>query len=134
MKCLEGEAGELVMKLYIPKSFLRQAEKSQVSEESCKEAINKAEKGQIYADLGGGLIKQGIPRNNLSGARCARGIIFYRKGSVAVFLHLFPKSARDNLTKAELDQYLKLAETLERLTEAKLKELGETKGWKELEI
>jgi hypothetical protein len=49
-------------------------------------------------------------------------------------MHLFPKSARTNLTKAELDQYLKLAETLERLTEAKLKELGETKGWKELEI
>jgi hypothetical protein len=47
---------------------------------------------------------------------------------------LFPKSARTNLTKAELDKYLKLAETLERLTEAKLKELGETKGWKELEI
>lgn len=122
------------MKAYLPKSFLRQAEKSQVSENDCKAAIIKAEKGLIYADLGGGLIKQDIPRNNLSGARGARGIIFYRKGSVAVFLHLFPKSAKANLTKSESDLYLKLAETLERLTEAKLKELGETKGWKEIEI
>lgn len=122
------------MKVYLPKSFLRQTEKSQISENECKVAIIKAEKGLIYADLGGGLIKQDIPRNNLSGARGARGIIFYRKGNVAVFLHLFPKSARANLSKAELYQYLKLAETLEKLTEAKLKELGETKGWKELEI
>lgn len=122
------------MKVYLPKSFIRQTEKSQVSENDCKAAIIKAEKGLVYADLGGGLIKQDIPRNNLSGARGARGIIFYRKGSVAVFLHLFPKSARANLTKAELDQYLKLAETLEKLTEAKLKELGEAERWKELEI
>jgi hypothetical protein len=122
------------MRAYLPKLFLRQTKKSQVTESDCKGAVIKAEKGLIYANLGGGLIKQDIPRNNLSGARGARGIIFYRKGSVAVFLHLFPKSARTNLTKAELDKYLKLAETLERLTEAKLKELGETKGWKELEI
>jgi hypothetical protein len=47
---------------------------------------------------------------------------------------LLPKSARTNLSKAELDQYRKLAETLEWLTEAKLKELGEKIGWKELEI
>jgi hypothetical protein len=51
-----------------------------------------------------------------------------------VFLHLFPKSARSNLTKWDLDQYLKFSETLEKLIEAKLKELGETKGWKKLEL
>jgi len=44
---------------------------------------------------------------------------------------LFPKSARANLTKSDLDWYLEFAATLERLTEVKLKELGETKGWKE---
>lgn len=122
------------MRAYLPKLFLREIKKRQISEKDCKAAIVKAEKGLIYAKLGGGLIKQNIPRNNLSGARGARGIIFYRKGSVAVFLHLFPKSVKANLTKSELDQYLKLAETLEKLTEAKLKELGEKKGWKELEL
>lgn len=122
------------MKAYLTKEFIKDIKKSDVSEDDCKAAISKAEKGSIYADLGGGLIKQDIPRNNLGGARGARGIIFYKKGSVAVFLHLFPKSAKKNLTKADLEQFLKFAQLLGKLTEAQLRELSTTKGWKELKL
>jgi hypothetical protein len=51
-----------------------------------------------------------------------------------VFLHIFAKSRRANLTKSELSEYLKLARFLEGLTDTKLKELGATEGWRELKL
>jgi RelE toxin of RelE / RelB toxin-antitoxin system len=49
------------MKAYLPKSFQRQARNERVSDEDCREAIRKAERGLIDAILGGQLIKQRIP-------------------------------------------------------------------------
>jgi hypothetical protein len=51
-----------------------------------------------------------------------------------VFLHIFPKSRKANLTKSELAVYLKLARALEELTEVKLNELAATEGWRELKL
>lgn len=121
------------MRAYIPKTFWREAEKEGISEEDCKTAIKKAESGLIDANLGGGLIKQRIPRNNLGAARGSRAIVFYKRGKVAVFLHLFPKSAKANLTKAESAEFLELARFLERLTDIELKALGERRGWRKIE-
>ncbi len=122
------------MKAYLPKSFQREAKSDGVSNEDCQEAIRRAESGLIDADLGGRLIKQRIPRGGQGAARGLRTVIFYKRGEVAVFLHIFAKSDKANLRKSELAEYLKLAQSLEALTEAKLKELGATRGWKELEI
>lgn len=121
------------MKAYIPKSFGRDAEKQGISEEDCRVAIRKAESGLIDADLGGGLIKQRIPRDNLGAARGSRAIVFYKREKVAVFLHLFPKSAKANLKTSELAMYLEMARWLERLTELELTALGRERGWREIE-
>ena len=51
-----------------------------------------------------------------------------------MFLHIFPKNRKANLTKSELAEYLKLARVLEALAEAKLKELAATEGWRELKL
>ena len=48
------------MKAYLPKSFQREADSNGVSDEDCREAIRRAERGLIDADLGQGLIKQRI--------------------------------------------------------------------------
>ncbi|BDV32845.1 hypothetical protein SS37A_03740 [Methylocystis iwaonis] len=63
-----------------------------------------------------------------------RSVIFYKKQDVAVFLHIFSKSDKANLTKSELAEYMNLARSLEKLTEATLKELGAKRGWRELEL
>jgi len=57
----------------------------------------------------------------------------HRQGELVVFLHIFAKSRKANLTKSELTEYLKLARFLEALPEAKLKELV-AEGWRELEL
>jgi hypothetical protein len=51
-----------------------------------------------------------------------------------VFLHIFAKSRKANVTKSELTVSLKLARALEGLTEAKLKESAAAEGWRELKL
>ncbi|WP_400770279.1 type II toxin-antitoxin system RelE/ParE family toxin [Methylosinus sporium] len=122
------------MDIHIPKSLQREAKKAGISDEDCRTAIEKAERGLIDADLGGGLIKQRIPRGNLSPARGSRAIVFYRRGKLAVFLHLFSKSAKANLTDSELAEYLEFARILDRMTDVELQFLGEQRGWRKFEL
>ena len=122
------------MHVFLTRAFHRDAEHDGVTDGHCREAIRRAEKGLIDADLGGGLIKQRMATGNRGAAKGSRAVVFYRRAEVAVFLHVFPKSRKANLTKSELAVYLKLARVLEGLTEAKLKQLVATEGWKELEL
>jgi hypothetical protein len=121
------------MDVYLPKSFQREAKKNGISDEDCQEAIRRAERGDIDADLGGGLIKQRIPRGNRSAAKGSRAVAFHKRAEVAVLLHVYPKSRKASLRKSELTEYRVLAQSLKGLSKAKLKELGITKGWKKLE-
>jgi len=121
------------MYAYLTKSFAREAKQDGISDEDCKEAIRKAERGLIDADLGGGLIKQRIPRGNQGAAKGSRAVVFYKRGKVAVFLHIFPKSRKANLSKAELALYLKAAQELEKLTEKGFLALQAEKGWRAIE-
>jgi hypothetical protein len=122
------------MRMYLPKSFQREAKSDGITDEDCREAIRKAEKGLVDADLGGGLIKQRIPRGSLGAARGSRAVVFYQRGKIAVFLHIFPKSKKANLTKSELAAYLEAAKAYAKLTEAELIALSATRGWRELKI
>jgi hypothetical protein len=101
------------MKVLLPKSFQREASSDGVSDEDCKEAIRKAERGLIDADLGKGLIKLRIARGNRGAARGSRAVVFYKREKVAVFLHIFPKSKKANLTQSELAMYSRAAQDLQ---------------------
>ena len=48
------------MEIFKSKWFDRFARKERIEVASLREAVSRAEKGQIDADLGGGIIKQGI--------------------------------------------------------------------------
>lgn len=122
------------MHAYLTKSFVRDAERDGISDEECKQALLKAERGLIDANLGGGLIKQRIARGNQGAAKGSRAVVFYQRGKVAVFLHIFPKSRKANLSKTELAEYLKAARQLERLTEKQLLALQAERGWRAIEI
>jgi hypothetical protein len=122
------------MDAYLPKSFQREADGNGVSDEDCREAIRRAERGLIDADLGQGLIKQRISRGNQGAARGSRAVVFYRRGKVAVFLHIFPKSKKANLTKSELAMYSRAGQEFAKLTDKELTALSAKRGWRELEI
>jgi hypothetical protein len=76
------------------RSFHHEAAKEGLTDEDCQEAIRKAERGLVDADLGKGLIKQRIARGTRGAAKGSRAVVFYRRGQVAVFLHLFAKSQK----------------------------------------
>jgi len=98
-----------------------------IDDGSLREAIERAERGLIDADLGGGLIKQRVARRGQGRSGGYRMVVGYRVKDRAVFLLGFAKNERENI---EPDELLSLKETAEKwlsATEAKLQmevELG----------
>lgn len=66
------------------------------------EAITRAERGLVDADLGHGLIKQRIARAGGGKSGGFRTIIAYRQGDRAVFLYGFAKNEHDNVGVSDL--------------------------------
>ena len=69
---------------------------------SLREAIERAGRGSIDADLGGGIIKQRVARSGQGRSGGYRMLIAYRAGTRAVFLYAFAKNERENIDPDEL--------------------------------
>ncbi len=87
------------------------------------DAVRRAEKGQVDADLGGGVIKQRIARPGQGKSGGFRTIIFFRRGERAVFAYGFAKSARANIDADEEKQFKEAARYVLQLTEKQIEEL-----------
>ncbi|HRY02404.1 MAG TPA: type II toxin-antitoxin system RelE/ParE family toxin [Beijerinckiaceae bacterium] len=121
-----------LMHIFQNRSVARATRKEGVSDEACRKAIDDAEKGLIDADLGGGLIKQRIAREGNGKSGGYRSIIFYRRGDLAIMLHMFAKSDKANVSTAEREALGRLADELRALSLDQLRELVLTKGWREI--
>ncbi|MGA9069240.1 MAG: type II toxin-antitoxin system RelE/ParE family toxin [Terracidiphilus sp.] len=82
--------------------FARFARHERLTDVSLQEAIERAERGLIDADLGGGLIKLRVARQGQGRSGGYRVIVAYRTMSRAVFLFGFAKSKRENISSDEL--------------------------------
>ncbi|MWV23015.1 hypothetical protein FVE89_13620 [Methylobacterium sp. 2A] len=60
-------------------------------------------------------------------------MIFYRRGAVAVFLHMFAKNERANLSKKEQAAYHDYAEQLAKHTDEQFSRLVMELGWRRIE-
>lgn len=89
------------MRVFAVKDFQRFRRKERIKDEDLCEAIERAERGLVDADLGGGLIKQRIARSGQGRSGGYRSIIAYRQGDRAVFLFGFSKSKRANISQAD---------------------------------
>ena len=90
------------------KSLAKFARRERISDVSLKEAIDRAERGTIDADLGGGLIKQRVARQGQGRSGGYRMIVAYRMKSRAVFLYGFAKNERENIDVDELTSLRKI--------------------------
>ena len=88
-----------------------------------REAVARAEKGQIDADLGGEVIKQRIARPGQGKSKGYRTIIFFRRGTRAFFVYGFAKSQRANINNDEETRFKEAAKHVLALTEKQLAEL-----------
>ena len=97
------------MALYKLKAFARFARSENISDKSLAEAVERAGRGLVDADLGGGLIKQRVARKGQGRRGGYRVLIAFRFGDFAVFLFGFAKSAEDNLDDRQLDVLRRVA-------------------------
>ena len=110
-------------KVFKTRWFQRFARNGKIRDAVLLEAVARAEKGQVDADLGGGVIKQRIARPGQGKSGGYRTIILFREGERAVFMYGFAKSERANIDNDEEKQFKEAARHVLRLTEKKLTEL-----------
>jgi hypothetical protein len=108
------------MRLFKSKAFDRFAQSSKIKDADLWEAVERAEKGLIDADLGGKVIKQRIARDGEGKSGGFRSIIFYKTSERAVFVYGFKKSALDNIDSKELKNFKDSAKFVLKLSDKEL--------------
>lgn len=90
------------MRIFKTKWVARFVRRERVDDSGLIEAIERAERGIIDADLGGGLIKQRVARPGKGRSGGFRMIVAYRTEDRAFFLYGFAKNERGNIEDSEL--------------------------------
>jgi hypothetical protein len=124
---------DAAVRIFKTKWVARFARRELINDASLKEAIERAERGIIDADLGGGLIKQRVARPGQGRSGGFRMIVAYRTEERAFFLYGFAKNERENIEDDELQtlrdiaaDYLKQDDTAldEAVGEGELQEIN----------
>jgi hypothetical protein len=118
---VEGQSGS--PRIFKTRWFERFARKEKIRDPVLADAVARAEKGQVDADLGGGVIKQRIAGLGKGKSGGYRTIIFFRRSERAVFAYGFAKSDRANIDANEEKQFRQAARHVLRLTEKQIEEL-----------
>ncbi|MEO0355465.1 MAG: type II toxin-antitoxin system RelE/ParE family toxin, partial [Cyanobacteria bacterium P01_A01_bin.3] len=103
--------------------FQRFARRERIEASVLIEAIARAERGLIDANLGGGIIKQRIARRGQGKSGGYRSLVAFYQGERAFFLYGFAKSGRQNISDKELETYKDAASVLLALSEEQLNTL-----------
>ena len=113
--------------------FERFARKQRITDAALIDAVRRAERGQIDADLGGGVIKQRVARAGQGKSGGYRTIILYRQEQRAFFVFGFAKSEQANIDDDEEAQFKKMAKELLSLSGAQMAVLVENGRFSEVE-
>lgn len=105
------------MRIFKSRWFQGFARKERIADAALRDAVARAEKGQIDADLGGGVIKQRIARPGHGKSKGYRTIILFRRGEKAFFVYGFAKSARSNINDDEEHRFKEAAKIVLSFTE-----------------
>ena len=120
------------MRIFKNKAFAKFARKEQISDAKLWEAVTAAERGNIDADYGGGVIKQRIARTNQGKSGGYRAIIYYRQADKAFFVYGFSKNARDNIEEDEERELKRQAKISFALSNEQLLKLLENGTYQEV--
>ena len=98
------------MQVYKTRGFARFARRERIKDNKLCEAVARAERGLIDADLGNGVIKQRLPRQGEGRSGGFRVIVVYRTSTRTVFVDGFAKSEQDNIDDHDLARFKELAQ------------------------
>ena len=101
-----------MLRTFKTKPFAGFASREGIPDEALCDAVERTLRGVIDADLGGGVIKQGVAWCGQGRSGGFRAIAVFRREERAFFVHGFAKSDRDNLRGRELGALKALADRL----------------------
>jgi hypothetical protein len=110
------------VRIFKTKWFVRYARRDRIADASLSDAVDRAERGLIDAELGGGLIKQRLAREGQGRSGGFRVLIAFRSEDRSVFLYGFAKNERDNIDGDELATLKDIAAGWLAASDAKLDE------------
>lgn len=108
------------MRIFLTKDFARFGRKERIKSDVLRDAVERAGRGLIDADLGSGLIKQRVARPGQGRSRSYRTVIAYRSGVRCFFMYGFAKSERGNINSQELYVLKRTAQVLMGMTDAEI--------------
>ena len=85
------------MQTFKTKAFSQFANREGLEDGALCEAVNRAARGLLDADLGGGVIKQRIARKGGGRSGGFRTIVLFRSGELAFFVYGFAKKDREHV-------------------------------------
>lgn len=97
------------LRIFKTRPFARFAEREGIADHALIDAVQRAERGLVDADLGGGVLKQRIARPGQGRSGGFRSILLFRRGAFAVFVYGFSKNARSDIGPDELRAFRRLA-------------------------
>ena len=103
------------------KAFARFADREGLEDAALREAVRRACRGQIDADLGGGVIKQRTARKGGGRSGGFRAILLFRRSERCFFVFGFAKNSRGNLRRDELKAFRLLADEMLGMDQAGLR-------------
>jgi hypothetical protein len=114
---------EGALPIYVTKEFARFARREGIDDRRLRDAVDRAERGLIDADLRAGLIKQRVARKGQGRRGGFRVLAAFRRGQRCVFLYGFPKSERENIEDDELGHWHTVASAYLSMGPDRLEEL-----------
>ena len=121
------------MRIFKLASFAKFAQKQDISDESLRDAIERAEKGLVDADLGDGVIKQRVAKQGKGKRGGFRTIIIFRSMKRGFFVYGFAKNEQENIRRDEKIALKNLAPYLLNLPEDGINQLIENGTYMEVE-
>ena len=105
------------LRVFKTRAFGRFARTERIFDTMLCEAIDRAERGTIDAELGGHVIKQRVARSGQGRSGGFRTLIAYRAQFRAVFIFGFAKNELDNIDAEDLDDLRKAARAFMQLND-----------------
>ncbi len=122
------------MKVYKTKEFARFARREGIGDDRLCEAADRAARGLVDADLGGGLIKQRVAIVGQGRRGGYRTLMAFKAMELTVFVYGFAKSERSNIGPDELEFWRRVASAFLKLNASQFdalldaREIIEAKG------
>lgn len=120
------------MRVFKTKEFARFARKERITDGQLCEAVKRAERGLVDADLGGGVIKQRVARPGQGRSGGYRTIIIYRRHAFGLFVVGFAKNERANIDDDDLARLKAFAKQVLFWSEAQVERMLDSDEWQEL--